>query len=100
MGGMHGMGSIRREANEPVFHSWWEGRVYALNRAMRSWRKWNLDGSRYSIESIAPADYLRMSYYERWFVSLVELIVKHGLATREEIATGKAAPGTGKVKPA
>ena len=35
------------EKNEPVFHAPWEGRVYALNRAMRAWRKWNLDTDRH-----------------------------------------------------
>ena len=32
MGGMHGMGPIEHEKNEPVFHAPWEGRVYALTR--------------------------------------------------------------------
>ena len=32
MGGMHGMGPIEPEPNEPVFHEPWEGRVYALAR--------------------------------------------------------------------
>ena len=32
MGGMHGMGPISHEMNEPVFHSRWEGRVYAMDR--------------------------------------------------------------------
>ena len=34
MGGMHGMGPIVAEKDEPVFHSRWEARVYALHRAM------------------------------------------------------------------
>jgi nitrile hydratase len=43
MGGMHGMGPIVEEKNEPVFHHEWEGRIFAMNRAMGAWRKWNLD---------------------------------------------------------
>ena len=43
MGGMHGMGPIQYERNEPVFHEPWEGRIFALNRAMSAWRKWNID---------------------------------------------------------
>ena len=46
MGGMQGMGPIRYEKDEPVFHARWESRVYALTRAMRAWRKWNLDAWR------------------------------------------------------
>jgi len=36
MGGMHGMGPIQCEKNEPVFHARWETRAYALTRAMLS----------------------------------------------------------------
>src|SRR5262249_19141692 len=72
MGGMHGMGPIRREANEPVFHERWEARVYALNRAIGAWGKWNIDAGRHAIERLAPADYLRMSYYEKWLTRNIE----------------------------
>lgn len=65
MGGQQGMGPVQYEKNEPVFHAPWEGRVYALNRAMRAWGKWSLDNDRHAIELLPPADYLRMSYYER-----------------------------------
>lgn len=71
MGGEHGMGPIQYEKDEPVFHAAWEGRVYAMNRVMGAWRKWNLDASRHQIESLPPADYFRMSYYERWTASLI-----------------------------
>ena len=66
MGGQHGMGPVEYEKDEPVFHAPWEARVYALTRAMRAWGKWNLDNDRHALELMPPADYLRMSYYERW----------------------------------
>ena len=70
MGGMHGMGPIQVEKNEPVFHARWEGRVIAMRRALGASGK--LHGNfRAFIESIPPADYLRMSYYEKWFTALV-----------------------------
>lgn len=100
MGGMQDMGPVHHEKNEPVFHEPWEGRVYALNRAAGAWRKWNLDASRYEIELIPPAEYLRMSYYERWYARLIELLVKRGLVTRTEIETGKPAPDSPKATPA
>ena len=34
MGGMHGFGTVEPEPNEPPFHSEWEKRSLALNRAM------------------------------------------------------------------
>lgn len=99
MGGMHGMGPILAEKNEPVFHAPWEGRVYALTRAMGAWRKWNLDASRHQRELIPPADYLRMSYYEKWIEGLVELMVKTGLVTQIEVESEKADQGTKKQTP-
>jgi nitrile hydratase beta subunit len=99
MGGMHGMGPIQPEKNEPVFHEPWEGRSYALTRAMGAWGKWNLDASRFQRELIAPVDYFQMSYYERWIVALVELMLKTGLVTRTELATGRPDPRSSKQSP-
>jgi nitrile hydratase beta subunit len=99
MGGMHGMGAIEYENDEPVFHARWEGRAFALNRAMGAWRKWNLDASRHGIERLPAADYLRMSYYEKWTARLEKLLVEHGLVTQEEIETGKPARGSSKATP-
>ena len=41
-----------------------------------------------------------MSYYEKWFVRLVALLVKTGMVTRAEIESGKPAPGSPKLTPA
>jgi nitrile hydratase len=100
MGGQHGMGPVEYEKNEPVFHAAWEARVYALTRAMRAWRKWNLDASRYAIEILPPLAYLRMSYYERWFRRLESDVVRYGMVTSEELETGQPAPGSTKATPA
>jgi nitrile hydratase subunit beta len=100
MGGQHGMGPVHYEKDEPVFHGIWESRVYALTRAMRAWRKWNLDADRHALEILPPADYLRMSYYERWLTRLETHVVKYGFMTQEEQKTGKAAPGASTLTPA
>ena len=100
MGGQQGMGPVQYEQDEPVFHAWWEGRVYVLNRAMRAWRKWSLDTDRHGIELLDPVDYLRMSYYERWLNRLEIQVVKYGFVTKEELESGKAAPGSTKAAPA
>jgi len=100
MGGMHGMGPIRYEPDGPVFHARWEGRVYALNRALDAWRKWNLDAWRHNIEVLEPVDYLRMSYYQKWFAAMETRVVKYGLVTREELESGKPATGSAKATPA
>jgi nitrile hydratase beta subunit len=89
MGGMHGLGPIVREPDEPVFHEPWEARVLALTLAMGAWGRWNIDASRHQRELIDGADYLRMSYYEKWLTGLIELMVKSGLVTRVEIDGGR-----------
>lgn len=100
MGGMHGLGPVKPEKDEPVFHERWEARTYVLTRAIGAWKKWNIDKGRYYIELIPPAEYLRMSYYEKWFVRMQELLVLTGLVTRQEIESGKPAPGSPKLTPA
>jgi nitrile hydratase subunit beta len=99
MGGMHGMGPIQHEENEPVFHARWEGRIFGITLAIGAWKKWNIDAGRHMIEQIPPADYLRMSYYEKWLARDIGLLVKHGLVTHEEIDTGKPMPGSAKATP-
>jgi len=99
MGGMHGMGPIGWEKNEPVFHASWEGRACALLLAMNCWEKWTLDALRHQIERIPAADYLRMLYYEKWVAALVELTVTAGLASRQEIESGVPTLGATKSNP-
>ena len=98
MGGMHGMGPVvhedkEREEHEPVFHEVWEGRCYAINNLVgrSSWNTWNLDARRHGIEVIPPAEYLRMSYYEKWLERIIECLIQLGKITWEELASGRAA---------
>jgi nitrile hydratase subunit beta len=99
MGGMHGMGPVVPEPNEPVFHEPWEGRVFALNRATAALGKWSIDASRHARERIPPADYLRMSYYEKWLAGLVMLLQETGVVSRAELESGRAAPDSPNATP-
>jgi nitrile hydratase beta subunit len=49
---------------------------------------------------IPAADYLRMSYYEKWFAGLVELMIAKGLITRAELESGHISPTTPRASPA
>lgn len=100
MGGMHGMGPIEYESNEPVFHEPWEARVLALHRAVRVSATWTTDASRHAVELIPAPEYLRMSYYEQRLHSLIELMVESSLVTRAEVESGRPAPGSPKAAPA
>jgi len=99
MGGMHGMGPIQLEKNEPVFHARWEARVFALNRLVGAWGKWNIDASRHVTQLIPPAEYFRISYYEKFLVGMTELLVNSGLVTRAELESGKPARDSKKMSP-
>ena len=99
MGGMHGMGPIEHEPDEPVFHAPWEARALALTLAMGAWRKWNIDASRHARERIPAADYLRLTYYEKWIAGLVMLMQEAGLVTPAEVESGRPAPASAKAIP-
>jgi nitrile hydratase subunit beta len=88
MGGMHGFGKVEPEADEPVFHEEWEGRVLALNRAMGYAGVWTIDTGRFSREKM-PADlYLGSSYYQKWAIGLEQLLIDHGLVGADEFEAG------------
>jgi len=90
MGGMHGFGPVQPEANEPVFHSDWEARVLALNRALGYARAWNIDMSRAAIENLPPEVYLTRSYYEKWALRMERLLLDLALVDADEMAAGHA----------
>jgi nitrile hydratase beta subunit len=100
VGGLQDMGAVQREKEEPVFHAPWEGRIYGIDRSLRFIGKWNLDAWRHQIELLPPADYFRLTYYERWLRVNEQLVVKHGLVTPTELATGAPDPGSAKATPA
>jgi len=100
MGGMHGFGPISPEADEPVFHAPWEGRVMALYRAVGFLRFWTIDAGRAAIERLPPTIYLRASYYEKWLMGLEANLERAGLVGADEIAAGRALrPGEAPVRP-
>jgi nitrile hydratase beta subunit len=88
MGGMHGFGKV--EANEPVFHAAWEGRVLALQRCLGYAGVYNIDMSRFAQESLPPDVYLTVSYYKRWELAIEKNLVQRGYATPEELESGHA----------
>ena len=99
MGGMGGMGPVEPEPNEPVFHAPWEGRVFALRRLLVPWGLGGSWGSfRFAQERVPAAEYLRYSYYERWFTALVEVLRGNGVVSESELASGGADPQASRPK--
>src|SRR6266852_6344448 len=89
MGGMHGLGAVEIEKNEPVFHNEWEARTFALTLAAGYLGKWNLDMSRFAREQMPGPEYLATSYYEHWLYGLCKLLVDQGLVTAKELESGR-----------
>jgi nitrile hydratase subunit beta len=86
LGGMDGFGPVRPEADEPVFHEPWEGRVFALNMLGVGRESIPVDALRHRIERIEPRRYLMSSYYERWLAEMEQAIIDAGTLTADEIA--------------
>ena len=97
MGGMHGLGPVAPEADEPLFHADWEARVLAL--VIASPTRGNIDAGRHQRELIPGADYLRLSYYEKWFAALESMLLQGGFVTAAELAAARADPTTPKATP-
>lgn len=91
LGGKQGLGPINPEPEleEPVFHSEWERRSFALTIATGMLGQWNIDQSRYARERQHPVDYLKHSYYENWYEGVCKLLLENKLITREELDSGK-----------
>ncbi|WP_156391970.1 MULTISPECIES: nitrile hydratase subunit beta [unclassified Nocardioides] len=84
MGGMHGFGAVPVDDLELPFDEPWEGRTFGLYIAagVAGARSGSI---RPGIEAIPPADYLAMSYFERWASSLERGLVDAGTLTEAEI---------------
>jgi nitrile hydratase len=90
LGGTHGHGQVKPEANEPVFHADWEKRAFALTLAMARPAGWNIDMSRFARENRPSGEYLSMSYYQLWFAALETMLKERDLVSDDEIVVGHA----------
>jgi nitrile hydratase beta subunit len=92
IGGMHGFGPVdpEPEAEEPVFHSDWEARVFALWQALGAVGAWNIDMGRHARERLTPVEHMAASYYELSLNRIELLLVENGVLTAEELRSGRA----------
>lgn len=90
MGGMDGFGKVEPEPDEPTFHLPWEGRVHAMQFAMRYAGAWCIDASRFAQERLPPQVYLSASYYQRWALALERNVLENGFADSDEIAAERS----------
>ena len=83
-GGWPGAGPINKAEHDL---SMWEKRTDALLVLLANPEKRviRVDELRRAIESLAPGEYERLSYYERWITAIEALVIEKGILTREEI---------------
>ena len=94
---MHGLGPVVPEPDEPAFHHDWEGRVHAL--VVASPTRANIDAGRHQRELIPGPTYLAMTYYEKWFEALRQLLLIRGFVSPAEMAAAKADPAAPRATP-
>ena len=85
------MGGLPGGRVEPTEHDYadWERRVDAmmvlLTGVVGGKRRMTVDELRKNIESIGPEAYDRMTYYERWIVSVTQTMLQRGLITTDDL---------------
>jgi len=91
LGGKQGFGPIDVGEKDEPFHAAWEARLLGIVRAMTRVAPWSIDWFRYVRELIDPVDYLTRPYYDQWLQTYAAMMVNSGVATVDELASGKSA---------
>jgi nitrile hydratase beta subunit len=98
MGGMHGFGPVVVPGGDAPYHERWEPRVFALSTLVGI-EGLGKGGGRPIREEMAPEEYLRASYYERWLWSTEQRLLRKGTIVEgevdrwvERLRAGEAAP--------
>ncbi len=95
-------GPVVEEADEPVFHEPWEGRVFGLSMFLMPLLGRNVDAFRFAQERL-PRDVYLSGYYRRWLAGLEYQLVEVGFLGPDEVdarLTGRTAqPGPRCISP-
>ncbi|CAG0910418.1 unnamed protein product, partial [Cyprideis torosa] len=75
--------------DEENYHAPWEPRVMGMVVAMGACGQWNIDQSRHARENRPAGEYMTSSYYKIWAEGLSTLLLERGMATTDELKTGK-----------
>ena len=97
LGGRQGFGPIRWQGDDDgtLFHEEWQARTWAICMSMfghfqQAQGSWTGDWHRHVIERISPADYLAMSYFDKWTQHMMAMLIDDGAADVEEFAEGRS----------
>lgn len=99
LGGRQSFGPVAVDEPEEAFHNDWEARIWAIDHAIVQAPGWNLDWWRHVRELIDPVDYLTRPYFDQWMQIEAALLIDSGIATIDEIVSGRAATPGPDLKP-
>ncbi|MCB8875341.1 SH3-like domain-containing protein [Acidisoma silvae] len=88
---LHDMGGVSRymcEAvdTEPHELTDFDREVDAIRQLLGAKSVMSVDELRRGIEALPEADYLRLSYYQRWLLSMTATLLQKGVFTQAELA--------------
>jgi len=98
--GHHDMGGLKAGKVKRREHAYedWELRVDAMMMLLLGVtganKRMTVDELRKNIEALAPADYDRLGYYDRWVISLTQTMIQRGVITTDELARKMAKMGS------
>ena len=90
LGGQQNHGRIAVRDDDAPFRHDWEWRMWAIARAIARPSDWNVDKFRFTRELLQPTEYLERSYFDQWYTAYAAMLLGSGLATAEELSTGKS----------
>ena len=99
LGGMHGLGPVEREANEPAFHEPWEARTFAIMNLAGAAGMFNVDEVRHAIERMGPVDYLNTPYYVHWLHGIEDMMASKGIVPSKAAGATVTPPAFGPALP-
>ena len=88
----HDMGGLPAGRVKRAEHAYddWQLRVDAMMMLLvgvvGGGKRMTVDELRKNIESLPPADYDRMGYYDRWVTSLTQTMIQRGVITTDDLA--------------
>jgi nitrile hydratase beta subunit len=85
LGGTDGLGPVKTEEYEPVFHEEWEKAAFAMFASSFRAGLFGVDEFRHGIEQMNPAEYLLSPYYEHWMHTVEHYAQKKGMIDKTEL---------------
>lgn len=92
---MHDLGGVQRFLcegidTEPHTLTEFDRTVDALRQILGAKKVMSVDELRRGIEAIPEADYMRLSYYQRWIRSITDNLLARGVITEAELHSALA----------